>query len=217
MILLPLLSCVAPGTDGIGKFTAGKLAQTGASVYVHGRNEQRVAQSVADIKKLSPNADKVQGLCADISTLKGMRSLCEQLQQRTDKLDCLINNAGIFEGRRQLTEDGIELVLATNVLAPYVITGLLLPLLRKGSASRVITVSSISQGYPAGLKDLQFEKGGFSDHSSYSLSKVIALHSSDTLDHVLLATIVSLQLCEAVVAAAVTAIVYVYTALDSLL
>ncbi|KAG5178086.1 oxidoreductase [Tribonema minus] len=168
------IALVTGSTDGIGRHTATKLATDGATVLVHGRNQERLAKAVEGVKKQSSN-DQVHGILADISTLAGMRTLSTAVHQHTSVLDILVSNAGIFESCRRTTEDGTELVFATNVLAPFVTTGLLLPLLRASAAARVITVSSMSQGYAAGLVDPQFERDGgsaFSDHRSYSLSKL---------------------------------------------
>jgi NAD(P)-dependent dehydrogenase (short-subunit alcohol dehydrogenase family) len=164
---------VTGSTDGIGQNTATRLAQAGYSVFVHGRNQERVAASVSRIIETSGNSN-VQGFTADISSLAGMRKLTGDVARTTDKLDVLVNNCGIFEEKFQLSEDGIELVFATNVLSMHVITNDLLPLLKRSASARVINVSSISQGYEAGLLDPQFKLGGYSDHRSYSLSKLLA-------------------------------------------
>ncbi|CAM9505238.1 unnamed protein product [Ascophyllum nodosum] len=103
-----------------------------------------------------------------------MNQLCDEVLAQTDRLDCLINNAGVFEADFRHSEDGIEYTFAVNVLAPYVITGRLLSLIaRAPDGGRVVNVASLSASYSVDFDNLQFEKGGYSDHASYSLSKLL--------------------------------------------
>ncbi|CAM9426255.1 unnamed protein product, partial [Choristocarpus tenellus] len=167
---------VTGSTDGIGRHTASLLAAESASVIVHGRTAARVDNTVQSLRK-ETGSDNVQGIVADISSLKGMNSLCDQVLATTDRLDCLINNAGVFEHKQHHSDDGVEYTFAVNVLAPYVITSRLLKLLEKApdSGGRVVNVASISAAYSVNFDNLQFEKGGYSDHAAYSLSKILMI------------------------------------------
>ncbi|CAM9341140.1 unnamed protein product [Hapterophycus canaliculatus] len=173
---------VTGSTDGIGKHTASRLAEEGATVIVHGRAESKVAEAVEFVKGHQKGNGRVEGIVADLSSLRGMNHLCDEVLTRTDRLDCLLNNAGekesvrsVFEADFRHSEDGLEYTFAVNVLAPYVITGRLLDLVAKtpGGGGRVVNVASLSAAYSLDFDNLQFEKGGYSDHASYSLSKLL--------------------------------------------
>ncbi|CAB1102355.1 unnamed protein product [Ectocarpus sp. CCAP 1310/34] len=162
---------VTGSTDGIGKHTASRLAEEGATVLVHGRREAAVREAVEHV---GGGKGKVEGIVADLSSLRGANHLCDEVLRRTDRLDCLLNNAGVFEADFRHSDDGLEYTFAVNVLAPYVITGRLLDLLAKApGGGRVVNVASLSASYSLDFDNLQFEKGGYSDHASYSLSKLL--------------------------------------------
>eukprot|EP00903_Cladosiphon_okamuranus_P011123 g10499.t1 len=164
---------VTGSTDGIGKHTASRLAEEGARVIVHGRREAAVQEAVEFVKGKG-NDQQVEGVVADLSSLRGMNHLCDEVLARTDRLDCLLNNAGVFEADFRHSDDGLEYTFAVNVLAPYVITGRLLGLVAKApGGGRVVNVASLSASYSLDFDNLQFEKGGYSDHAAYSLSKLL--------------------------------------------
>ncbi|CAN0106759.1 unnamed protein product [Ectocarpus fasciculatus] len=163
---------VTGSTDGIGKHTASRLAEEGATVLVHGRREAAVREAVEHVG--GKGKGKVEGIVADLSSLRGVNHLCDEVLRRTDRLDCLLNNAGVFEPDFRHSDDGLEYTFAVNVLAPYVITGRLLDLVAKApGGGRVVNVASLSASYSLDFDNLQFEKGGYSDHASYSLSKLL--------------------------------------------
>eukprot|EP00640_Fibrocapsa_japonica_P002292 CAMPEP_0113941500 /NCGR_PEP_ID=MMETSP1339-20121228/7394_1 /TAXON_ID=94617 /ORGANISM="Fibrocapsa japonica" /LENGTH=289 /DNA_ID=CAMNT_0000945661 /DNA_START=198 /DNA_END=1067 /DNA_ORIENTATION=+ /assembly_acc=CAM_ASM_000762 len=172
---------VTGSTDGIGRHTCGRLAALAAdgdsTVVVHGRDPARCALAVDWVREKSLSAGgggcRVESIVADISTIRGVASLANQFKARFGRLDCLINNAGVFEQSYQLTEDNLEMTFAVNVMAPYLLTFLLLDLMLPHKGSRIINVSSISQGYDVNFDNLQFQNGGYSDHAAYSLSKLL--------------------------------------------
>lgn len=158
---------ITGSTDGIGKHTAQALARlTGSTVLVHGRNAEK-AQKAADEIKQSTGNQQVEAFGGDLSSLAQTRKLAEAVQEAHPSIDVLINNAGVFATRRQTTEDGFELTWAVNVLAPFLLT----TLLYKNIKERIVNVSSISAGSSIDFENLQAEKR-FSDHGSYSLSKI---------------------------------------------
>ncbi|CAM9948919.1 unnamed protein product [Discosporangium mesarthrocarpum] len=164
---------VTGSTDGIGRHTASRLAEEGATVLVHGRSDSRVRDTV-DWLERKTGSDRVKGFVADVSSLKGMNKLCDQVLAETDRLDCLINNAGVFEAKLHYSDDGVEYTFAVNVLAPFVITSRLLGLVERApGGGRVVNVASLSASYAVDFDNLQFEKGGYSDHAAYSLSKLL--------------------------------------------
>jgi len=140
---------VTGSTDGLGKEVALRLAALGATVLVHGRNEERGAAVVAQIEKETPGSAKFYR--ADFASLAEVRKLAEAVDNDHRRLHLLINNAGIGsanrDGRqvREVSADGHELRFAVNYLAGYLLTRLLIPNLIAGSPSRVINVASLAQ------------------------------------------------------------------------
>jgi retinol dehydrogenase 12 len=132
---------ITGGTSGIGKAAATALAAMGAGVVVTGRNEERGEAALAEIRRRS-GSQKVSLMLADLAVQAEVRKLAEGFKERYDRLDVLVNNAGLVQSKRTETPDGIELTLAVNHLAPFLLTNLLLDLLKKSAPSRVITISS---------------------------------------------------------------------------
>ena len=135
---------ITGGTSGIGKATAVALAAMGANVVITGRNAERGEAAVEEIKGQSTNAD-VELILADLCVQSEVRRLAETFLARHDRLDVLVNNAGVVLSKRTETPDGIEMTLAINHLAPFLLTNLLLDRLKQSAPSRVITVSSEAQ------------------------------------------------------------------------
>ena len=164
---------ITGATDGIGRFTAQKVAKDGHHVLIHGRNPQKVAQVVDEITKKGGSA---KGFVADLSSLEEVRSLGTEIAAyaKDRPLDGALMNAGTFDGdykgKRLLTKDGNEYSLAVNVLAPFLLISFLLPVM-KPKTGRVLATSSISMGSGDALNDLQCEQS-WSAHKAYSLSKL---------------------------------------------
>ena len=135
---------VTGSTDGVGRLVARRLGNAGARVVVHGRDADRGAQVVADIERAGGAATFLR---ADLASLAEVRDLAAAVQRATDRLDILINNAGIGTagGVRQESVDGFELRFAVNYLAGFLLTSLLLPLLRAAEPARIVDVSSAGQ------------------------------------------------------------------------
>src|SRR5829696_2082300 len=135
---------ITGGTSGIGKATAVALAAMGADVVVVGRNRERGEAAIKEIKSQS-HSESVQLMLADLSVQDEVRGLAEAFLESYDRLDVLVNNAGLVQSKRTETSDGIETTLAINHLAPFLLTNLLLDRLKQSAPSRVITVSSEAQ------------------------------------------------------------------------
>jgi NAD(P)-dependent dehydrogenase (short-subunit alcohol dehydrogenase family) len=133
---------ITGSTDGVGRVAALQLAQAGARVLVHGRDAARGNHIVAAIRAAGGNADF---LAAGLSSLADVRRLADTVRQTTQRLDILINNAGIGTAgaARQTSADGHELRFAVNYLAGFLLTRLLLPLLQASAPARIVNV------YPA--------------------------------------------------------------------
>ncbi|WP_426503655.1 SDR family oxidoreductase [Dactylosporangium sp. McL0621] len=132
---------VTGGTSGIGRETAARLAELGATVIIVGRDPERGRAAVKEIRHRAPGAE-VDLLTADMSSLAEVRRLAAEVLERHDRLDVLDNNAGVIMLGRRLTADGYETMFAVNHLAPFLLTSLLRERLVGSAPARVITVSS---------------------------------------------------------------------------
>lgn len=134
--------CLITGaTGGIGLESAKALARMGATTVLVGRDPARTEAAVQAVRAAAPGAT-VDFLRADLSSLQSVRALAEAFRARYPRLDVLLNNAGLIIDRRQVTVDGYEATLATNHLGPFLLTNLLLDLLKASDSARVINVSS---------------------------------------------------------------------------
>jgi NAD(P)-dependent dehydrogenase (short-subunit alcohol dehydrogenase family)/predicted flap endonuclease-1-like 5' DNA nuclease len=130
---------VTGATSGVGRDAALRLGQAGARVLVHGRDAERGAETVARIEELGGEASFHR---ADFADLDDVRALAGEVREATDELDVLCNNAGLFTPHRERSEDGFELMLAVNHLAPFLLTYELADHL--AADTRVVTTSSVA-------------------------------------------------------------------------
>eukprot|EP00967_Tisochrysis_lutea_P048252 scaffold58909_cov31-Tisochrysis_lutea.AAC.1 len=165
---------VTGATDGIGRATCDQLVRAGHSVLVHGRDGAKVQTCLDELNALRPGGGRM-GFTADLSSMAQVRRLGAEVAAAFPALDGLLNNAGSFDGdytgQRVVTDEGNEYTLAVNVLAPFLLTSLLLPSLRASGAGRIVISSSVSAGAGNKLGDLQLESA-YSGHTAYSLSKL---------------------------------------------
>ena len=169
------LAIVTGANSGIGLETARRLGAAGAQVILAVRNPERGARALEDIRSSHPDADvTVEHL--DLSSLRSVRELARTMRTLDRPIDILVNNAGIMAvPKRTLTEDGFELQLGTNYFGHFALTGLLLPLLRRASAPRVVMVSSNAARFGRiKLADLQSERH-YGAWRAYSQSKLADL------------------------------------------
>jgi NAD(P)-dependent dehydrogenase (short-subunit alcohol dehydrogenase family) len=143
---------------GIGKETARGLAEMGAAVVMACRNLTKSAPVCEAIKRESGN-DQIEVMQLDLTSLRSIREFSSQFQLKHRQLNVLINNAGIMCAGGGETEDGFNRVMATNYLGPFLLTNLLLPLLKQTPRSRIINVSSVAHLWGrTDLKDLNFRR-----------------------------------------------------------
>lgn len=161
---------ITGATGGIGKQTAIALAEMKYSVVVTGRNETSARTCVEEIKRLTKNND-VKYLIGDISTIKGIKAIASQFKNKYSTLDVLINNAGSASANYFVTEDGMEINFAVNVMAPYLLSKLLNDELMRCDNPRLITLTGGDLPSKIDLQNLQCEKK-FDGLNSYSQSKV---------------------------------------------
>ncbi|MBB4636727.1 SDR family oxidoreductase [Longimicrobium terrae] len=134
--------CVITGaTAGIGQATAAGLAQRGATVVLVARSRDKARASAEEIIRATGN-ERVQTVIADLSVQAQVRAAASEIADRFPAIHVLVNNAGMYTRRREVTADGIEMQLAVNHLAPFLLTNLLLDRLRAGAPARVVNVSS---------------------------------------------------------------------------
>jgi NAD(P)-dependent dehydrogenase (short-subunit alcohol dehydrogenase family) len=129
---------VTGSTDGIGKATATGLAAGGAEVILHGRDERRGKQVQQELGKTGSGSPDL--VIADFTRQDRIREMAADLTSRYSRLDVLVNNVGTYQKARHVTREGVETTFAVNYLAPFLLTHLLLTLLRKNS--RIVTVAS---------------------------------------------------------------------------
>ena len=160
---------VTGSTDGLGRETARELARRGATVLVHGRDAGRVSEVNEEIRRDTGNED-VASYVADLSSLDQVRGLADDVEREVERLDALVNNAGVAPTTRELSADGYELAFAVNYLSHFLLTVLLLPLLERSAPSRIVNVASIGQA-PLDFDDLMLERG-FDGFRAYAQSKL---------------------------------------------
>ncbi|HYU61706.1 MAG TPA: SDR family NAD(P)-dependent oxidoreductase [Solirubrobacterales bacterium] len=164
------MSVVVTGaSSGIGEAAAVELARRGATVVPVGRDERRLRAVAERIGELGSAGEPER---ADFASLDDVRDLAARLLERHPRIDVLVNNAGAFFGRREVSVDGHELTFQVNHLAPFLLTNLLLDRLRASAPSRVVTTSSgVHAGGLLDLDDLELERS-WSGWRAYSNSKL---------------------------------------------
>lgn len=174
---------VTGATSGIGLATAVQLARMGAHVLVHGRTDD---SSVAAAARISGDAhsDRVTHVSADLSSLEDVRRLAEAVTGRVERLDVLVNNAGVFMPTRVETIDGLETTWAVNHLAHFILTLLLAELLTESTPARVIHVSSVAHFRGAvDLNDLDWRRREYDGYLAYAASKLMNVLFAFELGH----------------------------------
>jgi NAD(P)-dependent dehydrogenase (short-subunit alcohol dehydrogenase family) len=144
---------VSGATDGIGKATALELAAMGHKLLLHGRDTEKGAALVDLIRRETKNED-LSFFCADFESLHAVNEMANEVLKDNQRLDVLINNAGGFYKRRQLTKDGYEMTFSVNHLAPALLTMQLLDLLKASAPARVVHVASTAHN---GVRSVDFE------------------------------------------------------------
>ena len=167
---------ITGASSGLGYEAALKLARLGANLVLVARDAQRGERARAAVEEIArgiAGPGSVSLLLADMASLADVRALAKEVAARHDRLDVLVNNAGSVKMARETTADGLEWTFAANYLGHFLLTNLLLDLLRRSAPARIVNVSSV--GHRHGTIDfdnLQFEHGGYSIMSAYGGSKL---------------------------------------------
>lgn len=164
---------VTGATDGLGKRVARDLAALKATVILHGRSRAKGEATLKEIQDATGNPG-MRYYNADFSSLDAVRRFCDRILSDHERIDVLINNAGLGAGmrgdKRETGPDGFELRFTVNYLAPYVLTNSLLPLLRRSAPARIVNVAS------AGQQTIDFDnvmlESGYDGLRAYRQSKL---------------------------------------------
>lgn len=168
------LILVTGGTSGIGRETVKSLMLLGATVVFTARDREKGEETKREIIEETGDGN-IEHLLCDLASLSSIRECVGEFRKRYQRLDVLINNAGVLPQERQESKDGIELNLAVNFLAPFLLTNLLLPLLKQSTPSRIINVSSsMHKEGIINFADLE-SKRSFDKYKAYAQSKLALL------------------------------------------
>ena len=173
---------ITGATGGIGKAAATNLAKKGFTVVIHGRDAAKTKAVAQEIKNATGN-QRIDMLVADLFSLQEVKEMAERFKHKYHKLDILINNAGGVMGKeRRVTKDGLEQTIAVNLLAPFLLTELLLPWLKKSDDARIINVASNAHQLNAkpDFTDLTLEQG-YNPLRAYGNSKLFLIWNTQRL------------------------------------
>lgn len=168
---------ITGATDGIGKQIAYELVGQGYHLILHGRNEEKCTRTVAEIVEKFPGSE-IDHISADFTSLSNARTMATVLQKRYQRLDVLINNAGIYNTHKEINPEGFEINLVVNYLSVYVLTKNLQNLLLKSVPARVVNVSSIA--HKRGRIDIEeltnHSNQFFDSYKAYADSKLMLMY-----------------------------------------
>jgi NAD(P)-dependent dehydrogenase (short-subunit alcohol dehydrogenase family) len=168
---------ITGGNSGIGKETAVALARAGARTLITARDPGRGQTAVSDIRERSGN-DRVEVVVFDLAEMDSVKKGAEEIIGRCDRVDVLVNNAGLVLSDRRVTPDGYEATFAINHLGPFLLTQMLVELIKKSAPARIVNVASTAhKGARRGLDfdDIQSSKH-YSAMSVYSKSKLANIY-----------------------------------------
>lgn len=160
---------ITGSTDGIGKRAALKLAADGHTLFMHGRQPEKLAAAVSEIESTTKN-ENIRGFTADLSDLDAVRQMADQIKKDLPKIDVLINNAGIFKSAGSHNPNGLDIRYVVNYIAPFILTERLIPLIKQGTDPRIINLSSAAQ---ASVSHAALSgKAALSQQEAYAQSKL---------------------------------------------
>jgi NAD(P)-dependent dehydrogenase (short-subunit alcohol dehydrogenase family) len=170
---------ITGATDGLGCALAHRLAAAGHEVLLHGRDQQKLDRTAADIAS-QHGVSKPRTFRADLASLAEVRRLADEVLAASSQLDVFVSNAGIGFGQpdgreRRTSADGYELRFAVNYLAGFLLTAQLLPLLQRSAPARIVNVASLGQA-PLDFDDLMLERD-YSGIRAYCQSKLAQIMS----------------------------------------
>ena len=171
---------ITGATDGIGKETALQLAKKGHDIIIHGRSDKRIDDTLSFIKEKTGH-ENVFSIKADLSSLKEVKIMVDELKDKFQNLRVLVNNAGVYMKNYQQSKDGYEMTFAVNYLSHFFLSNLLLPLLFKQQDARIVNVSSLTHAWATPNMENINEEKAFDAQNAYALSKLFNLMFSHEL------------------------------------
>ncbi|DBB07994.1 TPA: hypothetical protein ACH3X3_009368 [Trebouxia sp. C0006] len=172
---------VTGANSGIGFQAAAQLAKSNASVTIASRNEASGQRAVNEILKSAPGS-QVRFSHVDLESFKSIQHFADQFLDQNTKLDCIINNAGVFMPHHKKTPEGFEVTLGTNYFGPMLLTHLLMDRLRESAPSRIVwVVSSLEVVGDISWEDLKGEQASISDMKAYGTSKLMTIMSNSEI------------------------------------
>ncbi|MEP2735663.1 MAG: oxidoreductase [Erythrobacter sp.] len=173
---------ITGGASGLGQETARAMAAKGAHVILAARDQSKL-DAAADQIREATGSDKVETLKVDLASLESVRAAGAEANQRFDKIDLLINNAGVMACPKMETADGFEMQFGTNHLGHFSLTNQLLPLIKKGSGKRIVNLSSRAHHIDGiHMDDLNYASRDYEPWQSYGQSKTANVLFSVALD-----------------------------------
>lgn len=164
---------VTGANAGIGKATAAQLCDRGATVILACRCKERGEAAIRELSCVDGRCMELMPL--DLADLDSVRAFAKAFAEKYDRLDALINNAGILARRRAQTKQGFEMSFGVNYLGAFLLTMLLLPLLEKGEQGRIVMMTSVAHGWgDVRFDDLNFTRG-YNRFAAYGHSKLCNL------------------------------------------
>ena len=162
---------ITGGNSGLGQETGRAMAAKGAHVILSGRDQGKLDEAVATIKGENPQAN-VETIVGDLGSLDSVRECAAEANERFEKIDILINNAGVMACPLGQTSDGFEQQFGTNHLGHFVLTKGLMPLVEKGTNKRIVNLSSRGHHIaPVNMEDPNFENRDYDPWLSYGHAK----------------------------------------------
>jgi NAD(P)-dependent dehydrogenase (short-subunit alcohol dehydrogenase family) len=160
---------ITGSTDGIGEQAALELVKLGAHVLIHGRNKKKAELTIKKIEN-ETSLHNMSPVYAELGSFDQINEMVNTISNKYEKLDVLINNAGLIKPERSVTQEGLETTFAVNYVAPFLLTNLLIDLLKKANSSRIVNVASQVQINHLDFDNLQYEVG-YTQVKAYALSK----------------------------------------------
>ena len=170
---------ITGSTDGIGEETAKELAEKGHRIIIHGRSQSKAQKVKEELNSINPEADHKIAV-ADLESQQQVLDLSNSLKVE-DKIDILINNAGIYQNKFELTEDQLEKTIAVNYHSQFILTLLLMPLLKNSADPRIINFSSMVHSKNLD-PDKIWDPTNFNGSQAYSDSKLAMILFTFKLD-----------------------------------
>lgn len=177
---------ITGATSGIGKETALALAKQGYNINFTSRDKAKGEKTVKEIIAATENSN-IKYFDCDLSSFQSIKKFSDEFKKQHNVIDILINNAGVWESKRKLTKDGIEMTFGVNHLAPFLLTKLLLDLLKNSTNGKIINLSSALHGGSINFDDIEGKKT-WNQLSSYRQSKLCNILFTKKLARILRGT-----------------------------